>query len=461
MRAPAMAASHILPATEPTTNLNQTQTPSNLANSMSLASADCSVSASETNYTINSPTHTSPSSSKHGRNQSTIKRTTDSQNYNHSYLPDSHTEFSSQQAQKSSPERQTPSVLCSTSTYYSSNCYKNSVQITNSNCDTAPQYQTLSSNSPKYRSSPADYLVSSNYPTRRQIPHPRQRINLASSNNYSERTSSESSPTSPDYKRNSHLQVGTSNCLPSKSANTASSNCQKVPVVCCSTTSDSAATLTAMGCPVIAQHGVSSSEALQSDSNRKVTISLDERDLWIRFQALTNEMIVTKNGRRMFPVVKVSAFGLDPAAMYTVLLEFVQVDQHRWKYVNGEWVPGGKAEAPPANPIYIHPESPNFGAHWTKEPISFAKVKLTNKSSNSNGQIMLNSLHKYEPRVHLVRVGADPRTVETRPFPETRFIAVTAYQNEEVTGLKIKYNPFAKAFLDAKERPDGGEHESK
>lgn len=42
--------------------------------------------------------------------------------------------------------------------------------------------------------------------------------------------------------------------------------------------------------------------------------------------------------RRMFPVVKISASGLDPAAMYTVLLEFVQVDSHRWKYVNGEWV---------------------------------------------------------------------------------------------------------------------------
>lgn len=63
---------------------------------------------------------------------------------------------------------------------------------------------------------------------------------------------------------------------------------------------------------------------------------------------------------------------------------------------------------------------------------------------------MLNSLHKYEPRVHLVRVGCDPRRVVTYPFPETQFIAVTAYQNEEVTSLKIKYNPFAKAFLDAK-----------
>ncbi|XP_011305052.1 T-related protein isoform X2 [Fopius arisanus] len=155
----------------------------------------------------------------------------------------------------------------------------------------------------------------------------------------------------------------------------------------------------------------------------------------------------------MFPVVKVVARGLEPAAMYTLLLEFVQIDPHRWKYVNGEWVPGGKAEVAPPNPIYIHPESPNFGAHWMKEAVSFAKVKLTNKS-NGNGQIMLNSLHKYEPRVHLVRVGAEEqRTVLTYRFPETQFIAVTAYQNEEVTGLKIKYNPFAKAFLDAKERP--------
>ncbi|XP_055682221.1 T-related protein isoform X1 [Lutzomyia longipalpis] len=193
------------------------------------------------------------------------------------------------------------------------------------------------------------------------------------------------------------------------------------------------------------------------DIERNLNVTLDDRELWLRFQNLTNEMIVTKNGRRMFPVVKVTATGLDPAFMYTILLEFVQIDNHRWKYVNGEWVPGGKAEAPPSNPIYVHPESPNFGAHWMKEPISFAKVKLTNKTNGSGQnplQIMLNSLHKYEPRVHLVRVGSEQRRVVTYPFPETQFIAVTAYQNEEVTSLKIKYNPFAKAFLDAKERPD-------
>ncbi|CAH1388595.1 unnamed protein product [Nezara viridula] len=186
------------------------------------------------------------------------------------------------------------------------------------------------------------------------------------------------------------------------------------------------------------------------------TVELEERDLWLRFQALTNEMIVTKSGRRMFPVVKISVCGLDPNAMYTLLLEFVQVEQHRWKYVNGEWIAGGKAETPPPNVVYLHPESPNFGAHWMKEAVSFAKVKLTNKA-NGNGQIMLNSLHKYEPRVHIVRVGNEQRKVLAYPFPETQFIAVTAYQNEEVTALKIKHNPFAKAFLDAKERPENNQ----
>lgn len=49
-------------------------------------------------------------------------------------------------------------------------------------------------------------------------------------------------------------------------------------------------------------------------------------------------------------------------------------------------------------------------------------------------QIMLNSLHKYEPRIHIVRVGGAQRMITSHCFPETQFIAVTAYQNEEVSG---------------------------
>lgn len=50
---------------------------------------------------------------------------------------------------------------------------------------------------------------------------------------------------------------------------------------------------------------------------------------------------------------------------------------------------------------------------------------------------MLNSLHKYQPRVHIVKVGSreEKKTICTHGFPETQFVAVTAYQNEEVNKL--------------------------
>jgi len=182
-----------------------------------------------------------------------------------------------------------------------------------------------------------------------------------------------------------------------------------------------------------------------------ISIELEECDLWRRFHEQTNEMIVTKGGRRMFPLIKVKIKGLEPTSFYSVLLEFKQIENNRWKYINGEWLAGGKSEPPPRAALYTHPDSPNYGSHWSKEPINFQRVKLTNKIC-SKGKIMLNSLHKYEPRIHVVKVdqgsnqAAPQQLIQTFAFPTTQFIAVTAYQNEDVTALKIKHNPFAKAF---------------
>lgn len=55
-------------------------------------------------------------------------------------------------------------------------------------------------------------------------------------------------------------------------------------------------------------------------------------------------------------------------------------------------------------------------------------------------QIILNSMHRYQPRFHVVFV--DPRRDSERfahqnfksfSFPETQFMAVTAYQNHRVS----------------------------
>lgn len=92
----------------------------------------------------------------------------------------------------------------------------------------------------------------------------------------------------------------------------------------------------------------------------------------------------------MFPVLKVSVSGLDPSSMYSFLLDFVPADGCRWKFVNGEWVAAGRAEGRSEGrghgSIYIHPDSPNFGAHWMKAAVTFNKVKLTNKV-NGGGQV--------------------------------------------------------------------------
>ncbi|XP_077580265.1 T-box transcription factor TBX19-like [Stigmatopora nigra] len=184
-------------------------------------------------------------------------------------------------------------------------------------------------------------------------------------------------------------------------------------------------------------------------------VTLEDADLWRKFQHITNEMIVTRNGRRMFPILKVSVSGLDPSSMYSFLLDFIPADGCRWKFVNREWLAADQAEGwregRGHGGIYIHPDSPNFGAHWMKAAVTFNKVKLTNKG-NKEGQIILNSLHKYQPHLHIVRVGSQHHLVSDMSFKETQFIAVTAYQNEEITALKIKHNPFAKAFLDNKDR---------
>ncbi|KYM82600.1 Optomotor-blind protein [Atta colombica] len=71
--------------------------------------------------------------------------------------------------------------------------------------------------------------------------------------------------------------------------------------------------------------------------------------------------------------------------------------------------------------------------------------------TNSRGTI-LNSMHKYQPRFHLVRANDILKlpysTFRSYVFKETEFIAVTAYQNEKITQLKIDNNPFAKGFRD-------------
>ena len=70
-------------------------------------------------------------------------------------------------------------------------------------------------------------------------------------------------------------------------------------------------------------------------------------------------------------------------------------------------------------------------------------------------------MHRFQPRIYLVIrnpvleaqnapfTDLEQEQYRSYIFPETIFTAVTAYQNQLITKLKIDSNPFAKGFRDS------------
>ena len=191
--------------------------------------------------------------------------------------------------------------------------------------------------------------------------------------------------------------------------------------------------------------------------NNGVGMRLCNRDLWQMFHVHVNEMIITKTGRRMFPNLKISLAGLDPDKYYEVFVDMELSHKKNFKFRDGSWTTIDRSEIhPPNSRIYLHSRSPKRGQHWMQQDIVFDKLKLTNNRALREGFIVLKSMHMYQPRIYVIECGvnsAEQKILHTHSFPETEFIAVTAYQNTDITQLKIEHNPFAKGFQDIQSEP--------
>lgn len=343
-----------------------------------------------------------------------------------------------------------------------------------------------------------------------------QRAPSASPSNLS--TASDNSSGSDDSRSAKWLNMRAADLLDSNARNSSTSSAGSA---------GSASAQTNVGASTKQQAGTSSSglvNGIGSNGNgtssnassrlSQVECQLDNKDMWDKFHSLNTEMIITKTGRRMFPVMKVQFHNLDPNARYAVTMDIVPVDNKRYRYAYHKscWQVAGKAD-PSAEPrLYPHPDSPFNGDLLSRQVISFEKVKLTNNEMDKSGHIILNSMHKYQPRVHLLELKL-PQTSshhhqttsksftslsdhhhqhnnnnnhhhhhhhnhhrqqhnnnnhhqqQTQPhldiedyktfvFPETVFTAVTAYQNQLITKMKIDKNPFAKGFRDSSRLSD-------
>ncbi|KAG9063211.1 T-box transcription factor tbx19 [Linnemannia hyalina] len=253
----------------------------------------------------------------------------------------------------------------------------------------------------------------------------------------------------------------------------------------------------------------SSSNSINNDKPPPALLILDA-DLWAQFHEQHNEMIITKSGRCLFPCLRFKILDLDPDSYYSMRIDFETLTPDRFRFYNGGWKPAeplrhvddnfssgshgsrgstGHSTATTSGHLrksYTHPDRWQLGSHWMADPISFAKVKLTNKvepppivskrsskqrtnsttsiNNSNNGDpyaeltgindintnvFHMTSFHKYCPRIYLMQRAKGSHDIINSivyRFDRTEFMAVTHYQNYKVNDLKKSHNPHAKGF---------------
>lgn len=207
-------------------------------------------------------------------------------------------------------------------------------------------------------------------------------------------------------------------------------------------------------------------------------LELIEAALWQQFHQLRNEMIITKAGRCLFPLLRLclvpdpdGELEVLPTHHYRVLLTVDALDEKKWKWRQGHWVsllisllpperssesniigPQQQPQCPTHHPIVFYDRI--SGAEMRESGLSFDKLKLSNRPSPNPYSVNLQSFHRYIPAVHISRlVGQIEEPLLVKRIPQTEFIAVTHYQNAHVTLLKKSYNPHAKGFVISEEPP--------
>ncbi|XP_062579352.1 putative T-box protein 7 [Saccostrea cucullata] len=181
--------------------------------------------------------------------------------------------------------------------------------------------------------------------------------------------------------------------------------------------------------------------------NGPITLSMAEAKLWYKLLKVGTEMIINRSGRRMFPYIEFSLRGVDPFGIYDVIFDIIPASSKSFKFLGNKWIPIGEKEEEFKNYPFKHPDSPRIGSEWMTRKISFEKIKLSNKPGTKTGIFTLHTFQKYLVRISIVRHERDDEiSVVEFPIRATTFIAVTAYNNRDVTTLKINSNPYSKGF---------------
>ncbi|CAI2349577.1 unnamed protein product [Caenorhabditis sp. 36 PRJEB53466] len=179
-----------------------------------------------------------------------------------------------------------------------------------------------------------------------------------------------------------------------------------------------------------------------------VYVMLNEKRLWKEFDSQCNEMIITKIGRNLFPILEYTFFGLQNEVNYQVGITMQPTGRHKLKFTAGHWDPLDVIEEM-FQPNEVFMAKPVTGRELMNRGLKLDKLKLTNTKEalvKSDQMIRVQSMRQYVPVLSVYELIGDARRIGTFQFQETRFIAVTAYQSDKVKNLKVQRNKFAQGF---------------
>uniref|UniRef100_A0A8C7LK59 T-box domain-containing protein n=1 Tax=Oncorhynchus mykiss TaxID=8022 RepID=A0A8C7LK59_ONCMY len=120
-----------------------------------------------------------------------------------------------------------------------------------------------------------------------------------------------------------------------------------------------------------------------------VGVTLENSNVWREFHCCGTEMILTKQGRRMFPYCRYRLTGLEPTRRYCLVLSITPVDTYRHRWNLKEWEPSGPGEphTQASCRLFPHQDSSALGKVWMASLVSFYKLKLTNHCLDQEGHV--------------------------------------------------------------------------
>ncbi|OAF65212.1 hypothetical protein A3Q56_07084 [Intoshia linei] len=185
-----------------------------------------------------------------------------------------------------------------------------------------------------------------------------------------------------------------------------------------------------------------------NECSNLIILELFDQSMWLEFDKIHNEMIVTRDGRNLFPRFAISVSNLNPQIYYSFALYFLRKRESKFKYEKSKWIQTNETtESIYQSIAYVHPDSPKLGRDWSKV-IRFNRLKLTNSRNDYYKEmIKLTTLRQYVPVVEAFIYNVMTKTytpVKQKRFEIAKFIVVTAYNNAELVELKSELNPYAK-----------------